>query len=678
MILTAIGAGLDLSRAYQARQKLAEVAMLGCQYATRPAIIEPVAATNSGTVQQADYVSTVTSFINTSLSSQKLAVTQTNSAPFTYTTGGAAQVSLSAAMPTVFMQLAHVSTIPLTATANCFSTVSQVTSNSSPYVVQEGFETGTSAYQYFLPNGNIWNSGDGPIGKTTTFNVANTYKGSAGATWVIMGYCVETDQAGVISSTVPQGNYSTELNCDNGTGGAGDSSISTKVYLNVGNYELRYNYRSRVDYPDYDPVYICGSQASDVSWATSSNSSGGPTANAVMNNLIDVWLDADNNNSAPTHLINDGTMSLAGSNRIDSCVYSMSWVQRSVRIYVTTAGYYWLSFSADGTNNSYGGQLDNIQLCIATCPQSLQDNYPFTANQNLFEDTFESPTYSGSPTNTGGNMYNSNGTSGSSSSGWPNASASGWAAGPTNQLTYWRSSCPQGTQCIELGTSSSSNGLISRPFLLDPGYYRVSYNYVSEALFSSLTSVYCGSTPLAANISTLSAGSAVAKERVGGASDGTITEDTNTVGVFMSHAQMASTPNLSSTLGSTTTYTNPTGTTTTTPTVAPNGISLTSYNSSQVNPLIDICGYASSSQSRSAVVFIQKPAYFWLTVSALGTSDSFHGQIDDIKLTALTSPYDSTYSSGAVTIPAPSPQPAATISYSGFYIVANPLTPPAP
>jgi hypothetical protein len=377
-------------------------------------------------------------------------------------------------------------------------------------------------------------------------------------------------------------------------------------------------------------------------------------------------------------LINDGTMSLAGSNLIDSCVYSTNWVQRSVRIYVTTAGYYWLSFSADGANNSYGGQLDNIQLCIATCPQSLQDNYPFTANQNLFEDTFESPSYSGSPTNTSGNLYNSNGTSGSSSSGWPNADPSGWATAPTNQLTYWRSSCPQGTQCIELGTSSSGNSMVSRPFLLDPGYYQVSYNYVSEATFAALSRVYCGATPAAASISTLTATSSAAKERVGGASDGTITEDTNTIGVFMSHAQLASTPNLSSTLGSTTSYTNPTGTTTTTPTVAPNAISLTSYNSSQVNPLLDICGYASASQSRSSVVLIQKPAYYWLTFSALGTSDTFHGQIDDVKLTALTSLYSSTYASIAVTIPVPSPQPSATVSYSGFYIVTNPFTPPAP
>lgn len=680
MILVAVGAGLDLARAYQTRQKLAEVAMLGCQYATRPTIIAPVAASNAGTVQTADYISTVSSFVNTSLSSQKLAYTQTNSAPFTYTAGGVAQVSLAATVPTVFLTIMNVNTIPLTVTAKCYSAPTQVTSNSSPYIVNEGFETphSTGLWNAWLPTTQTWEpSTGGAIPKITSFNKANTYKGSGGQTWVVMGYCVEIDQTGQINSTSPQGSYTTELNCDNGSGTAGDSSISTEQYLNVGEYELRYFYRSRVLYPDYDPMYIAGSQISDVSWATDSNSSGGPTANAVKNNQIDVFLDADNNGSAPTHLINDGTMSLAGSNVIDSAVYAKNWIQRSVRIYVTTAGYYWLSFAADGTNNSYGGQLDQIQLCVATCPGSLQDNFPFTASQNLFEDTFESPTYSGSPTNTSGNMYNSDGTSGSSS-GWPSAPASGWAAAPTNQLTYWRSGCSQGTQCLELGTSSSGNSLISRPFLLAPGYYQLSYDYVSEATFAALSSVYCGATPTTANISTLSAGSSAAKERVGGASDGTITKDTNTIGVFMAHAQMASTPNLSSTLGSTTSYTNPDGTTTTTPTVAPNGISLTSYNSSQVNPLLDICGYAATSQTRTAAFLVEKPAYYWLTFSALATSDTFHGQIDDVKITALGSPYMSSPPSSPVTIPVPSPQSSGTVSYSGFYIVANPLAPPAP
>jgi hypothetical protein len=681
MIFVAVGAGLDLARAYQTRQKLAEVAMLACQYATRPTIIAPVAASNSGTLQQQDYVAAVTSYINTSLGAQKLAVTQTSSAPFTYTPGGSSQVTLTATMPTVFMQIANVTTIPLKATANCFTTVAQVSPSTSPYVVQEGFETSTApTVTWYLPNGTAigYSKGVVTIPKVTTFNTSNTYTGDHGVKWVIMGYCVETDRTGTNSTTSPQGNYTAELDCDNGSGTAGDSSISTKQYLNVGEYELRYNFRGRIDYPDYDPEYICGSQLNDESWANDTYTNGGykVTASTIAanakNNQVDVFLDADNNNSAPTHLINDGTMSLAGSNLIDSCVYSLNWIQRSVRIYVTTAGYYWLSFAADGTNNSYGGQLDNIMLCVATCPGSLQDNFPFTSNEALFEDTFESPVYSGSPYNTNGNMNNSDG----ASSVW-DEEGNGWANAPTNQIPYWTSGCPQGNQCVELGWNA--NSLISRPILLDPGYYKIQYDYVSEVTFSTLNGVYCGSTPSAANIATLSANSSTGKDRVSGVDhSGTIVHDTNTVGVFMSHAQMASTPNMGNSLGSTTSYTNPDGTTTTTPTVAPDGISLTNYNSAQVNPLLDICGYAATAQARTAYVFIQKPAYYWLTPAALGTADAFGGQIDDFKITALTSPYYSTYASSAVTIPVPSPQPSGTVSYSGFYIVADPVEPPAP
>jgi Flp pilus assembly protein TadG len=261
VIFVAIGAGLDLARAYQTRQKLAEVAMLACQYATRPAIIAPVAASNSGTLQQQDYVAAVTSYINTSLGAQKLAVTQTTSAPFTYTPGGSSQVTLTATMPTVFMQIANVNTIPLKATANCFTTVAQVNPSTSPYLVQEGFETAavSSNMDWYLPSGVVYPYSKGvvTIPKVTTFNTSNIYTGSNGVKWVIMGYCVEIDKTGRNSATSPQGNYTAELDCDNGSGTAGDSSISTKQYLNVGEYELRYNFRGRVDYPDYDPEYIC-------------------------------------------------------------------------------------------------------------------------------------------------------------------------------------------------------------------------------------------------------------------------------------------------------------------------------------------------------------------------------------------------------------------------------------
>jgi Flp pilus assembly protein TadG len=273
MLFVGMGAGLDLARAYQTRQKLAEVAMLSCQYATRPAIIQPVAASNSGTEERADYVSTVTSFVNTSLGAQKIPFTQTNSTPFTYANNGAAQVSLSATVPTTFMQVMHLNTIPVTVTANCFSMPSQVTTATGPYLVQESFETHVSTHlTWYLPDGTTKTFGSGgTIPKVTSFNANNIYTGSNGSKWVIMGYCVETDGVGQISSTAPDGSYTAELNCDNGSGTAGDSSISTKVYLNVGDYELRYFYRSRVAYNDYTPAYICGSQISDVSWANDSN-----------------------------------------------------------------------------------------------------------------------------------------------------------------------------------------------------------------------------------------------------------------------------------------------------------------------------------------------------------------------------------------------------------------------
>ena len=106
----------------------------------------------------------------------------------------------------------------------------------------------------------------------------------------------------------------------------------------------------------------------------------------------------------------------------------------------------------------------------------------------------------------------------------------------------------------------------------------------------------------------------------------------------MSHAHIASTPNTGNALGSTTSYANPDGATSTTPTAPPCAISLTSYNSSQVNRLLDICGYAASAQYRTAYVFIQKPAYYWLTLAALGTSDAFGGQIDRVKLTRRPPP----------------------------------------
>jgi|GEM_PF-1815221 len=684
IIILGAGASIDLTRAYMAREKLVETATLACQYAERPNIVGTSATSYSGSSGGAIYISAVNAFITSTLAAQHIQYTQTTAIPFSYIPGGAANVTLTASVPTAFMKIINVAQMPVGATSHCYNNIASipqhVASSGSAFLLQEGFENGSTTMptDYILPTG-VNGSQSSP---NNSFTSTVGYTGVTGTQWYIMGYCLEIDLVGQILSTVPQGTHSAELDCENGSHSAGNSSISAKTYLAAGNYELRYNTASRVDYPSYDPVYLCGSAASDLSWANDTNSSGWSVTNALRTNQINVYFDLNSNGTPPTHTTIDGSQTLGGSNLIDMCVYSNSWIERSVRIKVTTAGYYWLSFAADGKSDSYGGQIDNIRLCVATCTTSLQDNFPSTwvasngANVALFEDNFEAPVYSGTPYNNNGNMYNSNGTSGSSS-GWPSQTASGWAMGAANQLPYWTATCPQGNQCVELGWTS--NSFISRPFLLDPGYYQVSYDYVPEISFSSLSGVYCGSTPNAANISSLTgAANQYGTIRYYNTQTGAKTSlATNIVGVFMAHAQLVSTANLNSTLGATTQYTNPNGTTSTTPAVAPNSISLSSYNSAQNNPLLDICGYAASPQlTRTAYVSIQKPAYYWLTLSAL-SSNGYGGFVDDVKLTSLGSPYMSSPPSSYVTIPVPTPQPGAATTFTGFEIISDPLTPPA-
>lgn len=472
--------------------------------------------------------------------------------------------------------------------------------------------------------------------------------------------------------------------------------------LSAGYYELRYYYNSRVKFPDYDPTYVCASAASDLSWENNtnstymSNSSTTTDPNAPRTDQVNVYLDKDSNGMPPTHQTAAayGGQTLGGANLIDMCIYSgnFSWIERSVRIYVNTSGSYWLSFAADGTNDALGGAIADIRVCQGSCATTLRDNFPpsWTTSTNLFEDTFESPRYSYSTTGSNAyfnnsasnNIYSSQGTSGGSD-GWPNLGANGWAAAPSNQTDYVMKSPIQGSQAIELnnGSGSTARKLISRPFFLVPGYYQVTYDYISDGQFSplptALNGVACGATPSDAGVASLSGAASSASRPTG--KSATVDLTSNIVGVFMSHGAMASTPIVSGSVTSSAKYANPDGTTSTTPTVPPNGISLSNYVSSQVNPLLDICGYAAAWQARSANIRITKPGYYWLTASSLGvTTEKYGGAIDDVKLTALGSPYLSSPPSSYVAIPTPGPSPGSYTTNTGYEFVNDPLVPPAP
>ena len=214
--------------------------------------------------------------------------------------------------------------------------------------------------------------------------------------------------------------------------------------------------------------------------------------------------------------------------------------------------------------------------------------------------------------------------------------------------------------------------MFAKPFLLDPGYYQITYDYISELIISGVSGVYCGATPSAAGMSTLLSGSGTATIRVVNQyPPGTYSWATNAVGVFMANAQMASEPNPSATVGATSTYTSPGGATETSPSVPNNSINLTSYTQSAISPLIDLCGYSTTWQARTAYVQIQKPALYWLIFSMVGPYANFGAMIDDVKITALGSPWMSGPPSNPVLIPVPDPQPGATLSFTGFSITAD-------
>jgi len=198
--------------------------------------------------------------------------------------------------------------------------------------------------------------------------------------------------------------------------------LSKKVYLPAGNYELRYWYQSTVVYPEYEPAYICGSVESEMHWVTSSTTrslgsranSATPVSGAIISNAqsaragvymtpvlgnpqLDTTAPLASAFPRPPRLpFNGGTDRADNSkNRIDICTYSSRWIQRSVPITITVAGYFWLSFVAEPpttTTTINGFYLGPLQLCKDACTGPLNNNWPWTYQTSLFEDDFGATT----------------------------------------------------------------------------------------------------------------------------------------------------------------------------------------------------------------------------------------------------------------------------------------------
>ena len=210
--------------------------------------------------------------------------------------------------------------------------------------------------------------------------------------------------------------------------------LSKKVYLQAGNYEFRYWYKSTVVYPDYEPVYICGTVEGEMHWATAittrspassrtTNGEGAQTSRAGAY-LVPILTNPQLATTPPAavrygNLPNDfpqppplpwtsSNKRLDNSqNRIDICTYSSRWIQRSVSLSVTDPGYFWLSFVAEPptktttttsmgsstvVNTVNGFYLGRVQLCEVQCSEPVNTNWLWSPGTTLYTADFTSGT----------------------------------------------------------------------------------------------------------------------------------------------------------------------------------------------------------------------------------------------------------------------------------------------
>lgn len=307
--------------------------------------------------------------------------------------------------------------------------------------------------------------------------------------------------------------------------------ISKKIYLAAGDYVLRYWYRSTVVYPEYEPIYICGSVEQEMSWVASGRtrtlaSTVGSTPTAQSTGTMQtaragVYLTPiiDNprtDTAAPTLSSFAQPPAMTGSttppalggmaplnnartdnsaNRIDICAYSSRWIQRNVPIHVKSAGYFWLNFVAEvptSTTTLNGYYLGPVKVCPNACSDASYNNFPW-AGYNTSTNTpgvqFFSDSFDATAKNDGDPFDLTSGTI-STSAGYEmpinnwmiglhnfsnNIINSGSVTTTTTDFLYGvkgpgRPDAGDGTQYVKANVASRN---LTRRLLLLPGFYRL-------------------------------------------------------------------------------------------------------------------------------------------------------------------------------------------------------------
>ena len=319
--------------------------------------------------------------------------------------------------------------------------------------------------------------------------------------------------------------------------------ISKKVYLPAGSYELRYWYKSTVVYPDYEPVYICGSVEGEMHWATaiatrslrssrgdSTSNTGAQTSRAGAY-LVPVLTNPQLATTPPAagRMKQDGTVTLPNNfpqppelpwsssntradnskNRVDICAYSSRWIQRSVFLSVTDPGYFWLSFVAEPptkTNTTSSGRttvtintvngfyLGRVQLCDVRCSETLKNNWPWSYGTNLFTADFTMGSPGQSFDNSGSGIFGAD-ASYEKTTPWTVRVFGGLKGNPIDSdprfPLYIYKQNDKGVGPSTIITSNRSSAYLYRGLLLTPGTYRATFTVGANASPAGGPNRYC-------------------------------------------------------------------------------------------------------------------------------------------------------------------------------------------
>ena len=504
-----------------------------------------------------------------------------------------ANASYRAAVPTTFVNIIGVAKLDVAGAANATGALSTAVEKDG-YLLRETFEAWTLTQNYDLSKSdyNGWITGGSSvfeIGRPDVYGVA----------------------------AAPTSTQVMELDS------IANTSISKKVFLAPGKYQLRYYYVNRIAVPAYDPLVVCNTTSADLAWANATSGDFGPQTNA-----IGVYLDPAKSDTPPARF------TAADNNIIDFCVSSASrWIERNVDITVRQAGFFWLSFNGEGAGDSYGGLITDIRLCSQSCPGSVASTSPWLSGTLLFRDDLEPTSNSRSSYIWDFKLDNSGART--TESRWSSL-PQGWTTTPINQVEL-----ASGSGSFALGMdadATDSNRAIHRRFLLAPGVYRIDWTYTAANNLGAF-GTWCG----------LGSGSyTTALTQVNALrSRSSRPADTNIVGLYVDADILRLHPEHAPTLNASSTWLDWRG----------------SASSSQDRlPVqrVDACVHTSSASTRSSYFQIVSTGYYWITFRGEGTADGSGGRIDNVRLVA-----DSNQSGVSAVIASGATAPGTVLTYGG-------------